>query len=70
MELTEKPTFIVEAVKSGDWWALQCPSIKGMFSQARKLGDEAEAMAREAIAMMLGCGEDEFDIEIRIMEGN
>lgn len=41
MELTEKPTFIVEATKSGDWWALQCPSIRGMHSQARKLGDEA-----------------------------
>jgi len=78
MELTEKPTFIVEATRSIDWyspegpdiWTLQCPGIKGMIPQSGEPGAPAKQMAREEIARVLGGDEDEFDIEIRIMEGN
>lgn len=42
----------VEVVRSGEWWAITVPSLRGAFSQA-KLLDEVPAAAREAIAMML-----------------
>jgi len=42
----------VRAVRSGNWWSITVPELPGVFSQARRL-DQVEAMAREAIAMML-----------------
>lgn len=42
----------VDAVRSGEWWAITVPSLRGVFSQARHL-DEVPAAAREAIALML-----------------
>jgi len=44
--------FRVRAVRSGSWWSITVPELPGVFSQARRL-DQVEAMAREAIAMML-----------------
>lgn len=46
----------VEAVRSGNWWAITVPELDGVFSQARRL-DQVEACAREAIAMLLGVDE-------------
>lgn len=48
----------VEAVRSGDWWAITVPDLRGVFSQAKRL-DRVEATAREAIAMMLDIDESE-----------
>lgn len=48
----------VEAVRSGDWWAITIPALSGVFSQAKRL-DQVEATAREAIAMMLDIDESE-----------
>ena len=42
----------VEVVRSGEWWAITVPSLRGVFSQARHL-DEVPVAAREAIALML-----------------
>lgn len=42
----------VEVVRSGDWWAITVPALRGVFSQARNL-DEVPEVAREAIALML-----------------
>ncbi len=42
----------VDAVRSGEWWAITVPSLRGVFSQARHL-DDVPAAAREAIALML-----------------
>ncbi len=42
----------VEVVRSGDWWAITVPSLRGVFSQARNL-DEVPEVARDAIALML-----------------
>ncbi len=42
----------VDAVRSGEWWAIAVPSLRGVFSQARQI-DEVPAAAREAIALML-----------------
>ena len=29
--------YTVEAIRSGNWWAITVPEIKGFFSQARRL---------------------------------
>jgi predicted RNase H-like HicB family nuclease len=49
--------------RSGDWWAISVPEIKGVHTQARRL-EQAEAMARDAIALMLEVPAESFDIEI------
>ena len=49
--MNSKQTYRVEAVRSGDWWAITVPGLAGVFSQAKRL-DQVESRAREAIAMM------------------
>lgn len=56
--------YTATCVRSGDWWAITVPQIKGVFSQARRL-DQVESMAREAIALMLDVAPDSFDVEIQ-----
>ena len=46
------PGHRVVVVRSGEWWAITVPSLRGVFSHVRYL-DEVPAAAREAIAMML-----------------
>jgi predicted RNase H-like HicB family nuclease len=58
-----KPTYLVRAVRSGRWWAIDVPELRGVFSQARRL-DQVEFMAREVIALMLNVSEDSFDITV------
>ena len=58
-----KPNYKVTAVRSGRWWAIQAPELKGVHSQARRL-DQVDSMAREAIALMLQVPEDSFDLTI------
>ncbi|HEX6499003.1 MAG TPA: type II toxin-antitoxin system HicB family antitoxin [Micromonosporaceae bacterium] len=50
--------------RSGNWWAITVPQIKGVHTQTRRL-DQAEHMAREAIALMLNVAPDSFDVEVR-----
>jgi len=57
--MTGSRDYRVEAVRSGNWWAITVPGLDGVFSQARRL-DQVEARAREAIAMMLDV--DEADV--------
>ena len=57
----------VEAVRSGDWWAITVPDLRGVFSQAKRL-NQVEATAREAIAMMLDIDESEVgpvDVQVQ-----
>ena len=57
----------VEAVRSGGWWAITVPDLRGVFSQAKRL-DRVEATAREAIAMMLDIDESEvgpIDVQVQ-----
>ena len=56
-------TYTVRAERSGDWWALEVPELPGVFSQARRL-DQAQTMARDAIAAMLDVATDSFDVEV------
>ena len=54
----------VEVVRSGRWWAIAVPDLGGVFSQVRRL-DQVDAMAREAIALMLDIDEaDVGDLDI------
>src|SRR5256885_17113888 len=52
-EVSDRRTYVARAVRSGDWWAISAPALRGVHSQVRRL-DRVEAMAREAIALYLG----------------
>ena len=56
-------TFTVTARRAGKWWALEVPEVPGVFSQVRRL-DQAEGMARDALATMLDVAPDSFGIEV------
>ena len=45
-------TYTAVARRAGDWWAISVPELKGVHTQARRLS-RVEAMARDAIALML-----------------
>jgi len=51
--VSSRKTYVARAVRSGDWWAISVPALRGVHSQVRRL-DRAEAMARDAIALYLG----------------
>lgn len=59
-----KPTYTVEVRRSGRWWAINVPEVKGVFSQARRLS-EVEAMARDAIAAVIDVSPRSFALVIR-----
>ena len=54
--MSSEQTYRVEAVRSGDWWAINVAELAGVFSQAKRL-DQVESHAREAIAMILDIDE-------------
>ncbi len=53
----------VNVQRSGQWWAISVPQLRGVFSQSRRRGD-VEAMARDAIALYLDVPADSFDITV------
>jgi predicted RNase H-like HicB family nuclease len=57
-------TYTARAIRSGDWWAIEIDEIDGVHTQARRL-DQVEAMARDAIALMLDVAPGSFDIDVR-----
>jgi predicted RNase H-like HicB family nuclease len=59
-----KPRYTAEVERSGRWWAITVPELRGVHTQARSL-DGVEPMVREAIAVFLDVGEETFDVEIR-----
>jgi predicted RNase H-like HicB family nuclease len=66
MKGTETGEIVVEVERSGRWWAIHIPSIGGLFSQTRRL-DQVEAMATEAIALLLDIDEAGIGpLEVRI----
>ncbi|WP_323671359.1 hypothetical protein [Candidatus Poriferisodalis multihospitum] len=61
----------VEVVRSGDWWAITVPALRGVFSQTRNL-DEVPEVAREAIALMLDVDPAEvgpIDVSVQPQQG-
>jgi predicted RNase H-like HicB family nuclease len=60
----EVKTYIALCQRSGSWWSISVPEIKGLHSQARRL-DQVEDMARDAIALMLDVPAESFAVEVR-----
>ncbi|MGW4464189.1 hypothetical protein [Micromonospora sp. NPDC004704] len=56
-------TYTATCTRSGNWWSITVPELPGVFTQARRL-DQVEAMARDAIAVLLDVSPKSFDIEI------
>ena len=46
-------TYHATAERDGSWWAVSVPELPGVFTQGRTWA-QAEEMARDAIASMLG----------------
>ena len=57
--MTKRADYQVKVERSGSWWAITVPELPGLFSQARRL-DKVDAIAREAIAMMLDVKESQI----------
>ena len=65
--MTTSRSYRVEAVRSGNWWAITVPELDGVFSQARRL-EQVEARAREAISLMLDVEEgDVGELNVRFV---
>lgn len=58
-----RDSYKVTATREEGWWVLEAPEVSGVFSQSRRL-DQAEDMARDAIASMLDVPEDSFDVVV------
>jgi predicted RNase H-like HicB family nuclease len=63
VKVKTKKTYSAKAVRSGGWWAITIPQLKGVHSQARRL-DQAADMAREAVALFLDVPPDSFEVEV------
>ncbi|BCB85875.1 type II toxin-antitoxin system HicB family antitoxin [Phytohabitans suffuscus] len=60
----EVKTYTAVCRRSGGWWAISVPELKGVHTQARRL-DQAEGMARDAIALMLDVDPATVAVEVR-----
>ncbi len=56
--------YTVKCRRVGGWWAISVPRLKGVHSQARRL-EKVEAMAREAIGLMLDV--DPATVEVKVV---
>jgi predicted RNase H-like HicB family nuclease len=59
----KRKTYTARCQRSGDWWAISVPELRGVHTQARRL-EKAEAMVRDAIALFLDVPSDSFDVRI------
>ena len=59
----KRKTYTARCQRSGDWWAISVPGLRGVHTQARRL-EKAEAMVRDAIALFLDVPSDSFDVRI------
>jgi DNA-directed RNA polymerase specialized sigma subunit len=59
----KRKIYTVRAQRDGKWWAISVEELPGALSQVRRL-DQAEAMAREVIALVLDVPEDDFDVVV------
>lgn len=59
-----RPAYTVVVEPDHGWWAIRVAELPGVFSQARRL-DRVEAMARDAVALLLDVAPDSFDLVVR-----
>ena len=64
--MTEPATvsYLAVARRSGRWWAVEVPSLPGVFTQARTL-DAVEPMVRDAIAMFRHAAAESIAVEVQ-----
>ena len=55
--------YAVRARRIGSWWAVDVQGVRGVHTQVRRI-DQAEAMARDAIAGVLDIAPDSFEIVV------
>lgn len=55
--------YLVRARRIGSWWALDVEGLPGVHTQVRRI-DQADEMARDAIAGVLGISPDSFEIVV------
>lgn len=58
--------YVVQAQRNEDWWALSIDVPgRSVWTQCRRL-DQAESVAREAVAMVTSAPPDGFDLDMRV----
>jgi len=55
--------YTIRARRSGQWWALDAEGLRGVHTQVRRI-DQAEEMARDAIAGVLDVAPDSFELTV------
>ena len=63
MTQKRRKAFTARARREGKWWAISVEGLPGALSQVRRL-DQAEAMAREVIALVLDVPQNSFDVVV------
>jgi len=58
-----RKTYTARCQRAGDWWAISVPELRGVHTQARRL-QGVEAIARDAIALLMDIDPDSFDIRL------
>jgi predicted RNase H-like HicB family nuclease len=56
--------YTVRARRIGGWWALDVDEVQGVHTQVRRI-DQAEAMARDAIAGVLNLRQSAFEVVVQ-----
>ena len=59
----KRNTYTARCQRSGDWWAISVPELRGVHTQARRL-EKAEVMVRDATALFLDVPSVLFDVRI------
>ena len=59
-----KPRYTAVCERAERWWAVRVEELPGVFTQVRRL-DQAEAMARDAIAQLLGVPGTAFEVDVQ-----
>lgn len=57
-------TYTARAHRSGRWWGIDVPELRGVFTQAKRL-DQVEEMARDAIGLFLDVPLDSFEVNVQ-----
>ncbi|HUV48945.1 MAG TPA: type II toxin-antitoxin system HicB family antitoxin [Actinomycetes bacterium] len=64
-KVAHRRTYEVTAERDGSRWFLRVNELPGVFSQVRRL-DQADGMARDAIASFLDVAPDGFDVSVTV----
>lgn len=54
------------AVREGQWWVISVPGVRGVHTQARRIG-QIEATVRDALALVLEVDPESFDVDYDVV---